>query len=64
MNIKYIHIALNFGAILALNLFVIVPFMQMTLFRNDMNGISFVVSLLLTMLCLQLYQIEFYKDRL
>lgn len=64
MNIKYIHIALNFVAIIALNLFVIVPFMKMTLFRNDMYGISFVVSLLLTILCIQLYHIEFYKDKL
>lgn len=55
MNLKYIHIALNFAAILALNFFVIMPFLRMTLFGNDLNGSSFIVSLLLTLLCLELY---------
>lgn len=62
MALKHIHVVLNFLVLLACNFFVFIPVLSYTIFKTDPSGNRIVISLLLSIAYLMLYQIEMSKS--
>lgn len=58
MELKYLKVVLNFIAVLTVNIFVVIPFLGLTLLKNVTTDQNLIISLLLTIIVLQLWLIE------